>query len=399
MEEGELPTEDGELKKQMYECNKCNIIFSYKKFVFHRRNVHPQSKFECTKCGFTYNKLDLLKRHINNIHEGIIYQCDKCDFEFTEKKSLIHHSYVIHKRLKYNCVRCDFTTKSNNVLALHIRTIHEGIWHICNVCESKFKTSYNLVAHKQSNHEDKKFDCSVCSFWFNTQHKLNKHYMNKHGEAKYKCQECGYKTNEKFYLKKHKMKKHTQKGFVISNVPEIRSKKVNLIGPQSQSKKRERKDLQKNKDLKAKLLGDPSRWKQFLPPNYICRRKAMRDLRINTEILDKFEHLAIFAPIGGPGPAGIFYPKEALRDHEGPELLPMDLVPESWIFRSLLKCEREASNFPLAIRPEGVFGQQKGRRGKSIFWYKVEVLERWWPKLVERWREYLKITENCTETV
>ena len=458
MEEGQLPREHGEINKDRaskYECNKCHIKLFYTEFVFHRRNVHPQSKFvctvcdfktnkkngkygieshkkfhtkqkygckrcefrsstmdvigkhllqvhnkmpfECTECDFTYNKEEMLKKHILNVHEGIFYMCDKCDLKFIKETSLIHHSNVIHKGLQFNCVSCDFTTKSKNALAYHIRTIHQGIWHSCNICESKFKTSGDLVEHMQSKHEGKKFVCNICSFWFVTYKKMKKHYVDKH-EAKYKCKECCYKTNGKLSLTRHKMNEHTKQDLAISDVPETESNKGNSIQPQSQSKKRKREGIQKNKDLKDKLLADPSRWKQFVPTNYICRWRAVRDLRINTKILDKFEHLAIFAPSGGAGPSGIFYPKEVLRGHEGPELLPMGLVPESWIFRSLLKCEREASNFPLAIRPEGVFGQQAGRKGKSIYWYQVEVLERWWPKLVERWRDFFKITQNCTET-
>ena len=454
MEEGELPTEDGEIKKRnRNECNKCHIIFSTTEFVFHRRNVHTQSKFvceicdfktnkkigkngmeshikfhtkqkygckqcvfksssvegigkhllnvhnekpfECTECEFKYNTQVILKQHVLKVHKGIFYKCDQCDLKFTEKHRMIEHSNVIHEGLKYNCVSCEFTTKSKNALLLHIRTIHKGMWHICDVCKSKFKIPSDLVAHMQSKHERKTFVCNICNFWFDTQLKLSKHCVRKHGEAKYACKECDYKTNGKSSLTRHKTNKHTEQDFAILDVPETASKKVNSILPQSQSKQIERKYSQKNKDLKDKLLGDPSRWKQFVPPNYICR-SAIRDLRINTGILDKFEHLAIFAPMEGPGTRGIYYPKEVLIGQAGPELLPMGLVPEPWIFRNLLKCEREASNFPLAIRSEGVFGPA-WRRGKSVYWYKGEVLERWWPKLVKRWREYSKITQTFSE--
>ena len=351
--------------------------------------------FNCTKCEVTYKGQKMLKQHILNVHEGITFKCENCDLQFTENIKMVHHRDVEHKGLRFNCDICDYKSKSKNCLALHIRTEHEGKWHNCDLCESKFDIPSHLLAHKKLKHEGKTFPCNICNFWYDTKLKLSMHCLKKHDQAKYRCRECDYKTNGTHSLTSHKMKKHAKQDKYFVHVADHKPNKqheVDSMKSQADIKKKQRKDIQKNKDLRARLLKDPSRIVQLVPEDYICRRNAMRDLRMTTEILDKFESLAIIGP--RKGKSGVFYPREALVGHEGPRLLPMDLVPEMWIFRSLLKREREASNFPLAIRSLGMFGQREGRSGQACYFYQEDVLERCWPGLVERWREYQRITSN-----
>ena len=110
----------------IYECDKCHIVFNYKKE--YDRHINKQKKctenviYECEKCHNIYKYKSDYDRHINkknpckiinnkntliNINEEIsIIKCNECHKEFTTMRSLKRHQ-------KEYCNKLDFIEKND----------------------------------------------------------------------------------------------------------------------------------------------------------------------------------------------------------------------------------------------------------------------------------------------
>ena len=109
----------------IYECNKCNTTFNYKKEYL--RHINKKKKctenqiYECSKCHKIYKYKSDYERHINkknpcniinyenaliksNNEEIIIIKCNECNKEFTTTRSLRRHQ-------KEYCNKLDFADK------------------------------------------------------------------------------------------------------------------------------------------------------------------------------------------------------------------------------------------------------------------------------------------------
>ena len=63
--------EDLELR---FPCNTCNKVFTAKRNLIahmeHHHTTNPKKPVECPKCGKTFARIDLLKKHIKSMHES-----------------------------------------------------------------------------------------------------------------------------------------------------------------------------------------------------------------------------------------------------------------------------------------------------------------------------------------
>ena len=84
-------------KLKPYKCNTCNNTFCYKSALLrHRKNcivkIKKPDKHVCNICASSFNRVDILRDHINGKHEGNKpYRCQKCSISFAWRSSLSKH--------------------------------------------------------------------------------------------------------------------------------------------------------------------------------------------------------------------------------------------------------------------------------------------------------------------
>ena len=163
----------------------------------------------------------------------------------------------------------------------------------------------------------------------------------------------------------------------------------------SSTRIKQKEDSRRARDLLTRLLKDPTRYFKKIPINYICRWRALRNMRISVEKLNNLEDKAIVGR--NQGQLGLFYPKQELEKIEELEIfLPENFIAEKIIFHSMTRPERSACNFPSSFRDEAIVGKQKRTKGRKSHFYTRELVEQHWPHLLEKWqrKEELKKEEE-----
>ena len=134
-----------------HECQKCKKFFTSIKLLQHHRPCNSisssidrnkdqdhkknESKFECEKCGYTFQKRFSLYRHEKEVHkttrlnldyaqmDDLMYQCQKCDAAFMRNSNLRRHMDSAHTDLKgFTCHGCGKKSNRKDNHNRHVKT-------------------------------------------------------------------------------------------------------------------------------------------------------------------------------------------------------------------------------------------------------------------------------------
>ena len=114
--------------------------------------------------------------------------------------------------VKYRCVSGKYCVKTFNkleILKTHVESKHMVRRFSCDQCQRSYFTRKQMVAHKKSAHRPLDQECHVCQEVFRFTSRLAYHYLKTHKEQQ--CKKCGFKATAKdFYNHKkncYKLKK------------------------------------------------------------------------------------------------------------------------------------------------------------------------------------------------
>lgn len=191
-------------------CEECDVKFDTKADLIEHQSVdhNDESKknYLCTKCDKIFEKFFEYYLHKKDRHPQFRYECSKCKKEFSNRLYMLRHekTHLENKKI-YNeiCTICGKVFLRKSYLKLHMRVKHSDERpYICDVCGSTFKLRSNLMEHKVTHSTDRPFQCKICFKSFKSRARLNFHGVH-HSDRSFPCTKCSVVCKTITYLRSH----------------------------------------------------------------------------------------------------------------------------------------------------------------------------------------------------
>ena len=199
-----------------FKCEICTNAFATDfDLQKHHKRMHNESLtiHECPKCEYTSTEAGRVRKHVKMVHEGERpYPCSLCEKAYANSSDLKRHKKTIHEnqgKIIHKCYYCDLTFEKLILLKIHLQNVHEGLEDpICDICHSAF---HDLPKHKLNMHSGiNNYPCKHCQMEFKSSAERWRHSKNVHEEKnetnkekQYLCDKC-----EKSYFLKSQLKQH-----------------------------------------------------------------------------------------------------------------------------------------------------------------------------------------------
>ncbi|XP_020037473.1 GDNF-inducible zinc finger protein 1 isoform X2 [Castor canadensis] len=202
--------EEGEKKKDIFLCARCQKAFQYEKsflkHIKHHHGVATNVVYCCDTCGQTFANRCNLKSHQRHVHSSERhFPCELCGKKFKRKKDVKRHVVQVHEGggKRHHCGQCGKGLSSKTALRLHERTHTGDRPYGCTGCGAKFSQPSALKTHMRIHTGEKPFVCDECGARFTQNHMLISHKRSHTGERPFMCETCGKSFASKEYLKHH----------------------------------------------------------------------------------------------------------------------------------------------------------------------------------------------------
>ncbi|XP_027853757.2 zinc finger protein 182-like isoform X2 [Aphis gossypii] len=117
-------------KVKKFKCDHCDWSFNKSNLLLRHMRTHTGEKpFECSSCSRYFTQQNSLNRHLLK-HKGIRpFKCEFCDMSFCQKGHLINHMKKCHAVTKeetrvHKCFMCSCVYNSSNALSKHLSVYH-----------------------------------------------------------------------------------------------------------------------------------------------------------------------------------------------------------------------------------------------------------------------------------
>lgn len=172
----------------------------------HRMELPKLSTFYCKLCYQHFEDLPLKKKHMKFRHK--LFNCHKCQLLFTLEK-LDTHLKNIHGTGVPTCGVCGLMCITKHKLYIHQRKIHMMEKNVeCQMCDRRFFSKKLLASHMIHHAPSRDFECKYCKKMFRTPKTRKTHEMIHTGERPKKCTICNEAFIQKPSLDYHMKKRH-----------------------------------------------------------------------------------------------------------------------------------------------------------------------------------------------
>ena len=198
------------IHNKKYNCHKCGKTFnSEQQLTQHTEIIHNAVLFQCDQCPVSFKAHKSLEGHVLEKHKGQLnFSCDMCHRQFAIKTNLLRHSKNMHvKKEKIVCIECGKSLKDRVVFNLHMRGHLNPRTFRCKWegCTKAFNEHCILKDHTRIHTKEKPYKCDQCEQTFRKAGHRSRHKKIHTGEKPHICDKCGLgfiqRSNMKIHVK------------------------------------------------------------------------------------------------------------------------------------------------------------------------------------------------------
>ncbi|CAH0715101.1 unnamed protein product, partial [Brenthis ino] len=163
-------------------CNICNKELSNQHTYRHHMQRHNGCRYICEHCGKGFPVRTELQIHQVSRHgTGPYLQCSTCPFKAPRKFDLIEHERIHSGERPYTCEKCGLTFRRRGIWKKHL------IYHTekkiqCPQCPRKFFQRSEMLAHANNVHDRVYvYLCNKCGATYAKTATVRRHMMERHG--------------------------------------------------------------------------------------------------------------------------------------------------------------------------------------------------------------------------
>ncbi|XP_048003622.1 zinc finger protein 16-like [Leguminivora glycinivorella] len=165
-----------------FNCNICHRVLANKHSYEHHMQRHNGCRYVCEHCGKGFPVLTELQVHQVAVHgTGPYLQCRQCPYKAPRKFSLTEHERIHTGERPYTCEKCGLTFRRRFVWKKHL-VYHNEKTIQCSLCPRKFYLRSEMLAHCNNVHERVYvYLCNKCGTTYAKAATVRRHLTEKHG--------------------------------------------------------------------------------------------------------------------------------------------------------------------------------------------------------------------------
>ncbi|MEE6511621.1 hypothetical protein FKM82_018261 [Ascaphus truei] len=182
--------------------------------LFIRKSFRP---FKCLQCGKAFREKEKLDQHLRFHGRGgnCPLTCDICNKGFLSSSSLDNHMKS-HLEKTYSCIFCPESYDRLELLKEHVDVHVTDGYFSCPNCKKRFPDFIQVKKHVRSFHSEKIYQCTECDKAFCRPDKLRLHMLRHSDRKDFLCSTCGKQFKTK--MVQHIRKKHPEFALLPSTV-------------------------------------------------------------------------------------------------------------------------------------------------------------------------------------
>lgn len=165
-----------------FNCNVCHRVLANKHSYDNHMQRHNGCRFVCEHCGKGFPVLTELQVHQVAVHgTGPYLQCRQCPYKAPRKFSLTEHERIHTGERPYTCEKCGLTFRRRFVWKKHL-IYHNEKTIQCSLCPRKFYLRSEMLAHCNNVHERMYvYLCNKCGATYAKAATVRRHLTERHG--------------------------------------------------------------------------------------------------------------------------------------------------------------------------------------------------------------------------
>ncbi|MEE6511614.1 hypothetical protein FKM82_018261 [Ascaphus truei] len=174
--------------------------------LFIRKSFRP---FKCLQCGKAFREKEKLDQHLRFHGRGgnCPLTCDICNKGFLSSSSLDNHMKS-HLEKTYSCIFCPESYDRLELLKEHVDVHVTDGYFSCPNCKKRFPDFIQVKKHVRSFHSEKIYQCTECDKAFCRPDKLRLHMLRHSDRKDFLCSTCGKQFKRKDKLREHMQRMH-----------------------------------------------------------------------------------------------------------------------------------------------------------------------------------------------
>ncbi|OWR50857.1 hypothetical protein KGM_206570 [Danaus plexippus plexippus] len=163
-------------------CGICNKVLANQHTYDHHMQRHNGCRYICEHCGKGFPvKTELQIHQVSKHGTGPYLQCSHCPFKAPRKFDLIEHERIHSGERPYTCEKCGLTFRRRGIWKKHL------IYHTekkiqCPRCPKKFFQRSEMLAHANNVHDRVYvYLCSKCGATYAKTATVRRHMTERHG--------------------------------------------------------------------------------------------------------------------------------------------------------------------------------------------------------------------------
>lgn len=169
-------------ENETFICNVCHRVLANKHSYENHMQRHNGCRYVCEHCGKGFPVLAELKIHQVAVHgTGPYLQCRHCPYKAPRKFSLVEHERIHTGERPYTCEKCGLTFRRRFIWKKHL-IYHKEKTVQCSLCPRKFYQRSEMLAHCNNVHERVYvYLCNKCGATYAKPATVRRHLTERHG--------------------------------------------------------------------------------------------------------------------------------------------------------------------------------------------------------------------------